>query len=95
MTEITTEVVKAKASHLIDEWNKAYKLLSFWAFVAIGALPDAWAGIQAAGLANLDSIPESFKWTVRVAAAIGIYLRLVRQTAQALKVEPQAEQKVS
>lgn len=73
----------AIADHFIPEAKQAWKMLSVWAFIAIGVVPDAWAAVQAAGLATAESVPEDFRWVLRALAILGIYLRLVKQQAVA------------
>jgi uncharacterized membrane protein YkvA (DUF1232 family) len=68
---------------LIDEARQAYKLLSVWAFIVIGAMPDVYAGIQGLGWLDDKAVPPVFVWTIRIGAAVGVALRLVKQQAKA------------
>lgn len=73
----------------IDDWRDAWKKFSVLAFAVIAALPEAYEAANALGLfADSATVPENFKWLVRVGALAGIYLRLVRQKA---KDEDQAD----
>lgn len=74
-------MIEAIKNHLIPEAKQAYKMLSVWMFIAIGVIPDAWAAVQAAGLATMDSVPPELKWVLRCLAILGIYVRLVKQSA--------------
>lgn len=67
---------------LIDDWKDALRKLSVWAFIVIGAMPDIYAGVQGLGWLDDKAVPQSFVWTIRILAALGIALRLVKQQAK-------------
>ena len=62
---------------IIAQWKHAWKLTSVWVFLVIGAFPDIYNAVIAAGLH--DEIPESAKMYLRGLAVIGIALRLIKQ----------------
>lgn len=62
---------------LIDNWHKAWKMFSFWIFVAIGAFPDIYSAVVALGWS--DELPDAAKWALRAMAVIGISARLIKQ----------------
>lgn len=64
---------------LVDGWRKFWKTASFWAFVLIGAAPDIYAGISAMGWLDDQGVPQTFVWSLRSMAALGIVVRFVRQ----------------
>lgn len=68
---------------LVDDAGKAWKWLSMWAFIVIGAMPDIYAGLQGLGWLDDKAVPASFVWTIRGLAALGIAVRLVKQQAKA------------
>lgn len=67
---------------LVDDWKDAWKKLSVWAFIVIGAMPDIYSGIQSLGWLDDKAVPQSFVWTIRVLAGVGIAVRLVKQQAK-------------
>lgn len=64
---------------LIAEWKHAWKLTSVWVFLAIGAFPDIYNAVIAAGLH--DELPDTAKACLRALAILGIALRLIKQKA--------------
>ena len=62
---------------MIAQWKHAWKFTSVWVFLVIGAFPDIYNAVIAAGLH--DEIPESAKMYLRGLAVIGIALRLIKQ----------------
>lgn len=64
---------------LVDDWKQALKKYSVWAFIVIGAMPDIYTGMLGMGLLNDGALPQTFVWTIRILAAMGLALRLVKQ----------------
>lgn len=62
---------------VIVHWRHAWKLTSVWVFVVIGAFPDIYNAVVAAGLH--DELPDTAKICLRVLAVVGIALRLIKQ----------------
>lgn len=67
---------------LVDDWRDALSKLSVWAFIVIGAMPDIYSGIQALGWLDDKAVPQAFVWTIRILAALGIAVRLIKQQAK-------------
>jgi hypothetical protein len=67
---------------LVEDARSAWKWLSVWAFVILGAMPDIYSGVQALGWLEDKAVPPAFIWTIRIGAAIGIALRLISQKAK-------------
>ena len=82
---------KLANKHLILQWRQAWKLTSVWVFLIIGALPDIYNGVVAAGLH--DELPEPAKNCLRVLAILGIAFRLIKQNAIAQHVVKDDEQR--
>ena len=61
----------------IHDLTSTWKLLSVWAFMVIGAMPDIYNGIASMGWA--DEVPDKFKWILRGMAASGVALRVINQ----------------
>lgn len=75
--------ISAAQDRLIDEWRKSYKLMSIWVFSAIIAFPDIYDAIA---LMNwMEELPTPAKWAIRVMGAIGVAVRLIRQTKKGLE----------
>lgn len=87
------KVLTAVRGHFIDDLKSVWKKFSVWAYVAIISLPDLYHMAGEQGLFTLETVPDKFKWLVRVAGAVGLYLRLVSQTAKTLQEanQPKAE----
>ena len=68
---------------LVDDARHAWRWLSVWAFIVLGAMPDIYGGIQALGWLDDKSVPPVFVWTIRIGAAVGIAVRLIGQRAKA------------
>jgi hypothetical protein len=66
-------------NYLVAEWRKAWRMLSVWAFVLLGAAPDLHAAIVAMGWLDDTDTPPAVKWSIRGLAVAGIALRLIRQ----------------
>lgn len=64
---------------LIDDWHKGWKKLSVWAFALIGVSPEIYAGIAAMGWLDDQAVPQTFVWSLRSMAALGIVARHLRQ----------------
>jgi DMSO reductase anchor subunit len=64
---------------LVPEWKQFWKMASFWVYVVIGAMPDIYAGLTAAGLLDEGALPTFVVYSIRVLAAIGIIARLIKQ----------------
>ncbi len=64
---------------LVSYWKHAWKLTTVWAFIIVGAFPDIYNGVIAAGIH--DQLPEQAKLWLRGMAVAGIAFRLVRQRA--------------
>lgn len=64
---------------MIEDWKKAWRFYSVWAFAIVGILPDAYNAIVAAGLLGGADTPDALTWGMRFAAIGGILLRLVKQ----------------
>lgn len=62
---------------VISQWRHAWKLTSVWVFLTIGAFPDIYNAVVAAGLH--DELPETAKTCLRILAVVGIALRLIKQ----------------
>lgn len=62
---------------LIDDARRFYRLASVWVFFVIGSLPDIYNGIAAMGW--VEQVPDTFKWVLRIAASIGIAVRVLKQ----------------
>lgn len=67
---------------LVDDVRDAWKWLSVWAFIILGAMPDIYAGVQSLGWLDDKAVPPSFVWTIRIGAALGLAVRLVKQQAK-------------
>ena len=62
---------------LIDEWNKAWRMVSMQAMVAAGAVQLAWESLPPSLLASVP--PDVVKYVTLVLLALGIVGRLVKQ----------------
>lgn len=67
----------AKRVQLISHWKHSWKLTSVWVFLVIGAFPDIYNAVIAAGLH--DSLSDPAKMWLRGLAVVGIALRLIKQ----------------
>jgi hypothetical protein len=64
-------------SLFINDVRKLFKFASTWVFLVIGAAPDIYNNLSAAGL--IDAVPDKFKWGIRGLAMAGIAARAVKQ----------------
>lgn len=64
---------------LIDDWQRAWRLMSVWAFALVGIAPDLHAGVVAMGWLDDPAVPPAFVWTLRGLAVMGVAARLIRQ----------------
>jgi len=69
---------------LIDEARKWYRLYSVWFFVVLGALPDIYNAVVAAGLLEgifpaESKVPALFSRLVNLIALAGLISRMVKQ----------------
>lgn len=73
---------------LVAEWKKFYKMASFWAFVAIGCMPELYAIAVQYQIFGLDQdLPTVFARLINVAAGLGVMSRLVKQKALELEAQ--------
>lgn len=66
-------------AHLVAEWRQAWKMLSVWAFLLLGAAPDLHSAVVAMGWLEDADTPAAVKWSIRGLAVAGIAFRLIRQ----------------
>ena len=64
---------------LVPEWKQFWKMASFWVYVVIGAMPDIYSGLTAAGLLDEGALPPFVVYVIRGLAAVGIIARLIKQ----------------
>lgn len=64
---------------VIDDWKKAWKFYSVWAFAIVAAIPDAYNAVIASGLLDGSGASETLTWSIRAAAIGGLLLRFVKQ----------------
>lgn len=64
---------------LVPDWKQFWKMASIWVYIIIGAMPDIYAGLTAAGLLDEGSLPSSVIYAIRTLAAVGIIARLIKQ----------------
>lgn len=69
----------AMESRLVDDWKKAWKFLSVWAFILIGIAPDLHTAVVSMGWLDDPETPAGLTWTLRGLAIAGIAFRLVKQ----------------
>ena len=69
----------ANKIELIDGWQNAYRLYSFWFFLILGSLGDIMNALQKAGIGLEDKVPDSFTSMLNIIAAMGIIARVIRQ----------------
>jgi hypothetical protein len=90
MTEATT----VQTSHLVPDWKSAWRWMSIWGYIFVISLPDLYQLAMEQGFFSLETVPQKFQWLVRGAGILGIYLRLVNQTAKAV-LEAEAAEKAA
>lgn len=62
---------------LITNWRHAWKMASVWVFIVIGAFPDIYNAVVAAGLH--DQLPPMFVNALRILSVVGIGSRIIKQ----------------
>jgi hypothetical protein len=70
----------------VENWKESYKWLSMYAFVIIGLLPDIFNLAITTGVLEAESAPATLNYTIKVVAFLGAVGRLVKQTADAQKL---------
>lgn len=76
---------------LIEDWKRAWKLYSVWAFALILAAPDLYDAAVRFGLFDADDTPGPLKFAIRALALAGFVVRLIQQKRPAPLPEPQAD----
>lgn len=64
---------------LIANWKHAWKMTSVWVFIIVGAFPDIYNAVVAAGFH--DELPPLAANCLRGMAIVGIGLRVIKQKA--------------
>lgn len=72
-----------KRIELIEQWKHAWKMTSVWVFIIVGAFPDIYNAVVAAGLH--DQLPPVAANCLRGLAIVGIGLRVIKQKALGVK----------
>jgi len=66
---------------LIENWNQWYKMISMYAIIVLGLLPDIWNLAISFGLLEAAAAPKQLAYTINLVAFIGAVGRLVKQKA--------------
>jgi hypothetical protein len=73
------------AEHMVDEAKIIYKAYSFWAFVVLGELGDINDALISMGLYTAAQTPGYFNKALKIIAAYGIIVKLVKQKSMQMK----------
>lgn len=62
---------------LIDDWKRAWRYYTTWAWAVVLAFPDLYSMV--AGLMTITDLPNEAAWSIRGLAIVGFVARLVKQ----------------
>lgn len=62
---------------LVEDWRQLWKYYSVWGIAVLGALPDLYNTLAAAGL--FEEMPGPAKWAVRGGAILALAGRYIHQ----------------
>lgn len=64
---------------LVEDWKKAWRWYSTYAFVFLALLPDLFNGLLQGGYLSGTPVDEKFSWIAKVFIAGAFILRSIRQ----------------
>lgn len=76
----------------IDNWQKFYRMYSFWFFVFLGAAPDLYTLATSMGVLEGQDVPAFLTRIINTLAFLGAASRLIQQKSVQVKAEQAAEE---